>query len=257
MTRWQYPLFLLILSFSGSALALQKQQSFSISNPKSAARAVDLDTLLRMTHLERITKNTLIDLKIKNPKKFAELRQKTLENSSLYQSYIDEVEEAFLERNFFSKHIPHFGRDLYEKYMMGTPIDMARKNAKKQMFLFIKKNWPVLKDTIFNEYDVDNWKIASQITADKLNESFVYSPRGPHSDSFFFAADSWGFVEILKKTLSNGRVVLDVDSRLDNNSPPPEASTVTSEPSSGSGGNSQSEGADGAGAPSGPSDTAF
>lgn len=63
----------------------------------------------------------------------------------------------------------------YKEFFENTRIEMGKKIAKKQMMLLVKRNWPRLKESIFNEYGIETWKEAELFTQRLLNEtSFLF-----------------------------------------------------------------------------------
>ena len=115
------------------------------------------------------------------------------------------------------------------------------------MFLALQRNWPWLKDTVFNEFGSSQWRhsgggfkaepeapVASEgpsgadLTVEKLNENFHYSPKHSNSGVFDFDFDFGGrnFVEIDRHTLKHGRTALDINSNHDVNRLEPGAEKI-------------------------------
>lgn len=89
--------FLLILTFLflNPLEAYQSpEESFVIKNARAEAIASDKIPALMMSRLEILRKSDLARKKILSPEAFLKLKNDTLNNSSLDQSWIDEVNEA-------------------------------------------------------------------------------------------------------------------------------------------------------------------
>ncbi len=207
---------LIALIAAPGAQAYQKRpEKFSVPNPKALAAHVETVKDLKMPKLELLMKKDLAHIRVTNRKKFADLKSNELENAALYQSFINEIDDAFNGKAIPQSKDKKF--NYFEKYVYGkAPIDIARKIAKKELLDLISRNWVKLKETIFNEYDVESWAQARGITTEKMNESLIYVPRKNAASYLFKFGDS--FAEIDKATLKTGRVALDIDSRLDSNS---------------------------------------
>jgi hypothetical protein len=219
-----YLVLIILVSFSLPALALQKQFTFTLEKPLAEAQKTESMGKLRTSGLEKSIKSSLIKMRLQNPSKFFELKKNSLENSELYQSYINEVDEALwgARINRINPKIP-----LYDQFMLNSHIDAARKIAKEEMFKVLQQNWPKLKETIFNDYGVDTWEVAKIIVTDKMNDMLAYIPQ-PKSPNYLFLFGE-NFVQIDKKTLKKVKVALDVNSRLDGNNLPPEAVDIVSD----------------------------
>lgn len=204
------------------------------------------------SRLEQVTKNNLIGMKLTDPKKFEDLREASLDNSPLYQSWVDEVNEALSERPLPKKVVLKKNETYLEKFFDGSRIDLAKRIAKKQMFEALQRNWPWLKDTIFNEFGANQWRhpavkpkreaeapisdegpSGADLAVEKLNEGFHYSPRHSDGSSFDFDFDFGGrnFVEIDRHSLKHGRVALDIDSDHDANRLEPGADKIQADDS--------------------------
>ena len=203
------------------------------------------------SRLEVVTKNNLISMKLKDPKKFEEVRQDRLDNSPLYQSWVDEVDEALSERQLPKTVVLKKNQSYVEKFFDGTRIDLAKRIAKKQMFEALQRNWPWLKDTVFNEFGATQWRTPSKLkrepeapiadenpsgadlSVEKLNEGFHCSPRHSNSGVYDFDFDFGGrnFVEVDRHSLKHGRVALDINSEHDDNRLAPGADKIQADDS--------------------------
>jgi hypothetical protein len=270
------PLLLTILILSGlisaTAWCYQKEQVFSIPEPRSYAREVERapdpkDPCLpdlRTRVPERTFKANMIALRIRDPKKFEEDRKDTLENSPLYQSWMDEVNEAMKGKNISPKLATLSNDELYRRFFDGSPVDLAKKIAKRQMVMNVQRNWSFLKESIFNDIGADTWcppppakkkglaegpmddpdrPFGVRVTADRLNELLLYSTRYSRvARSYVFTFDFGGpnFVEVDSRTLRNGRTGVDISSSHDDNHLEDGAENIRTD--SGSGGNGGSGG---------------
>lgn len=207
-------LTLLLVLFSVSSFALQKQESYTLPDSTYA---------LPLSGLERATKSGLIKIRLLNPTKFFELKKQEEENSELYQSYIFEVDEAL-----WGKSAKNYNPKIsfYDQFLKNSKLDLAKKVAKFEMLKMIQKNWPALKETIFNEYGAETWKQARALTLRKLDEIFFYSPRHPNAKTHYLFLFGDSFIQLDKATLKKVRVVLDINSRLDANRLPPDAANI-------------------------------
>lgn len=217
--------------FSSPSLALQEMALLKIGDPRSSdpifrtkdphwvARSIENFPGLKTSSLERRIKNDLIYLHILDPKKFSEKLRDRTENPTLYQSYLEEVNELFSEIRINPAKIKK-GENLYDKYFVGSKIDTARKIAKRAMLTQISSRWDRLSSTIFNEYSVENKAIANEITLDKMKENFFYDPHHPlyrdHRQDFFFEFQG-SSVTVEKSNLKVAKVYISVDPRLDSN----------------------------------------
>lgn len=209
-----------------NAYGLQKQEVFTVLSPKKAAEVSDKTPGLKTSALEKRIKNGLIFSRINKPAEFFKIKNNTVENPPLYQSYVDEVNEAFFNKNMK----PETRKvDYYKLYMESAPVEMARKIAKLKLLQTVEKNWLKLKDTIFNDYSVEDKNAAKALTIEKMKENFIYLPDIKHQRFLFKFFDS--FVEI-SKDLKTGRVALDIDSRLDTNTLSPDADNIIADDAS-------------------------
>jgi hypothetical protein len=215
-----------VLTMSFPIWAFQKEpMAFVIPDPARQAQAIARDKDLAFTRLEIETKRELAKMRLLKPQDFFQLKSKGLENSTLLQSYIDEIDEALW--GFKQKINPKSKIDFYSEIIKGKPIDNAKKIAKQQMFTHIRRNWADLKETIYNEFAFESWeKGGKTATIMNLNKSLIYVPN--HGRSYLFKfGDS--YVEIDKKTLKKGIVGIDVNSRLDKNKIAPEALNIVAD----------------------------
>jgi len=213
--------FLLLILFPQVLWALQQQESFSIPSPKKLAEAAEKTPGLKTSNLEIRIKRGLVFQRLTNSAEFFKIKGKTLENPVQYQSYVDEVDEAFWGKNI---HLDKKTKaDVYKSYMENTNIETARKIAKLILLKAVEKNWFKLKQTIFNEFSVEDKNAAKALTLERMKEDFVFSPVVKSNKYLFKFGDS--FVEIAKD-LKSGRVALDVDSRLDTNTLSPDAENI-------------------------------
>jgi hypothetical protein len=168
----------------------------------------DEASLLKMTNLERVVKNELILMRLNDFKKFYE-RRMDLSQSDLYRGWLNEVEMALRHEKLANAKVKAMkdGRDLYSRYLENTPVDIARKIAKKQMFELVRKKWGDLKNSIYNETSPDNkvWSKGGQTdTIRRLNDHLVFVPASPRSASngkkevFTFRFADWGAVSLDK-----------------------------------------------------------
>ena len=262
-------LFLVVTFVGLQAQAFQKEIPFTVGDPRKAVRDAvksnDESNVndLGPSRLELVTKNNLIEMKVKDPKKFEEVRHGRLENSPLYQSWVDEVNEALSERPPSKTVVLRKNESYFQRFFEGTKIDVAKKIAKKQLFLGLQRSWPWLKETIFNEFGSTEWRHSkplkpsaeaaisvdipsgAEFTVNKLNEMFHFSPKESTSKNFEFDFDFAGrnFAEIDRMTLKKGRVGLDVNSEHDVNRLEPGAEKIKSEDDGSSGGSGNGGGA--------------
>lgn len=208
----KYTIFFTLLAATTVYAYQSVPRNFVISNPLVEAQNIERSPL-KMKRLEEIEKSALARKRILFPAEFFQLKAKSLENSELYQSWIEEVNEALWGKNL--KANPKDKINYYEKFVENTRIDLAKKIAKRQMLLLLKNNWNKVKETIFNEYVIEKWSEAEIEIHRLLNERFIYVPRPQQNTYLFMLGDS--FVEIDKQTLKRGHAALDINSRLDGN----------------------------------------
>ncbi|MBK9292988.1 MAG: hypothetical protein IPM57_00830 [Oligoflexia bacterium] len=205
---------LILVAHSTQAFALQKQQAYTLSSKTMA---------LPLAPYEVTLKSSLIKMRLYDPAKFLELKKSEESNAEVYQSYINEVYDLF-GTSLITKHNPKLS--FYDQFMKNSKIDLAKKVAKYEMYKNIEKNWPVLKTTIFNEEGVESWKEARRFTLRKLNDFLIYSPQHQYSKTHFLFLFGQNFIRLDKATLKKVHIGLDINSRLDANTLPPEAANI-------------------------------
>lgn len=216
---------IIVLLFQNAVWAYQSPEfKFVIESPLRESKSVEKIPGLKMSRLERSTKASLAKTKILNPAKFNEIKNNKLENSELYQSWVNEVDAALAGKKI--KANPKAKIDYYAKYIEGTPVDVAKKIAKRQMLNLILRNWNSLKETIFNDAGIESREQARQYAFDQMNKAFIYVPRKNTQNSLFMLGDS--FVEVDGRSLKTGRSGLDVDTRFEN-SLKPEAENIVAD----------------------------
>jgi hypothetical protein len=150
----------------------------------------------------------------------------TLENSDLNQSWRDEAAVA-LDGKTIPREIRLVGReDLYDHFYQNSPIAIAKRVAKAKMYEAIQKNWDSLKQTAFNDVDINcaNPKscpaLDEVVLGKRMPESFFFSYPRSTKKSFVFEFQGVGLVEVDRQSLKTGRVAFGLGYLNDRNKPP-------------------------------------
>lgn len=209
----------LVLLCNSQSFAYQKLERFGIANPNKLFSKLIEDSDFAPSRLEKVIKGNLIDYKMNNPKRFYSLKNDR-PNSALHMSFFNEVDEAVpLLMPGSPKASPPKGKSYYEHFMSKSQIAKARIIAKQKMYEAIKRNWPDLKNTIFNEFAFNDWESGKAFVTRVLNEKFYYVGRR-YNNQYSFQLEGAGFVVLRGTDLKSGFVYLIVDPRLDSNKIP-------------------------------------
>lgn len=142
----------------------------------------------------------------------------SIEESELNQSWKDEAALA-LEGKPVPKVIYLRGNeDLYSHFYANSPIAIAKKYARAQMYDAIQKNWDSLKTTLVNDHVIDCPipKKCNALDADLMEKFaarffFNYDKTKQYNNgNYIFEFQDIGKVEVNNQTLNSGQVIFEV-----------------------------------------------
>jgi hypothetical protein len=207
------------------------QVKFNVSNPKSFAQIVEKTSGLKMSNLEKTIKSDYIYKKLKHPTDF-DKELKDPASPEQIHSFLLEIEEALKEKNVNKDKIKS-GAKLYEKLMLNSKIDLAKKIARKQFSDVVETKWHDIKRTMINQNGDKSFAIAKVEIHRRLREEMIFAPRKALSGKYRFDVADWGYVEVDKASVGRGAVYVDVSSFNDINTLEPGIMDLHTEPGPG------------------------
>lgn len=223
---------LLVTSLASISWAIQIREPIrGVRNPVADSKFGPNFKDLEMTTLEKSVKNDLIRMRIKDNQTLEDLKSKGV-LSNLQRGLVDEVSEMDLtQRGSLPKKSE---KDLVSLYSENPNIksnyklSLAKRIAKKQMMQSLLKNWPRLKSSSVNLFNVTKEADAKKMFINMMRDGFYYFPRQDKPESYVFKMDDVGFVELDKKTLTQGQVVIEFNFQNDLNKLQPGAEQIHS-----------------------------
>lgn len=215
MSKFSQLAFVTLLVLSQSASAFYTCKPFSI-NAEATLRSTEADKLLKTSNVEKATKRALIKKRLEKPPQFFSMLENKLENGELFQSFLEEVNDA--AHDIIRKKGKLTDKNFTVETFLAAPVSKARTISKRVFIDVTERNWTRLQQSIFNDVAMENWKQARELVAQKLQSNLVLNQKAASDNSHFrFVFGSYGFVEVNKNNLGKGTWCLAVDTRLDNN----------------------------------------